>query len=184
MSSLHMTEIEDIPQDLMSEPLDWFFAEHYRHRQFCRLLDEVAAAHVFDGERVTQLVEFLRNELSLHIIDEEEDLFPLLRRRALPEDEVEQALGLLSAEHKADAALAQTLREHLESCLARQSAPGMDPQVRKAMQDFARQELRHLALENAVVLPIARLRLSPRDLKGMSRRLAARRGIVLEPAPA
>ena len=176
--------IEDIPRELIHEPLDWFFAEHYRHRQACRLMVEVAAAHVFDGERVTALAEFVRNDLALHVIDEEEDLFPLLRRRALPEDEVEDVLGRLSAEHKTDSTRAQVLREHLETCLARQTAPGMIPEARKALQDFAVQELRHLALENAVVLPIARLRLTAKDLKAMSRRLAARRGVVLEAAPA
>ena len=176
-------EIEEIPRELMTEPLDWFFAEHYRHRQFCRLLTEVAAAHVFDGERITALVEFIRNDLALHIIDEEEDLFPLLRRRALPEDEIEDVLGRLSAEHKTDSMCAQSVRGHLENCLARQSAPGMIPEARKALQDFASHELRHLALENAVVLPIARLRLSGGDLRAMSRRLAARRGAVLEMSP-
>ncbi|MFZ5719174.1 MAG: hemerythrin domain-containing protein [Pseudomonadota bacterium] len=174
------TTIEDIPRDLINEPLEWFFAEHYRHRQACRMMTEVAAAHVFDGERITALVEFIRNDLALHIIDEEEDLFPLLRRRTLPEDEIEDVLGRLSAEHKSDAVCAQVVRDHLEACLGRQVAPGMVAEARKAMQDFASQELQHLALENAVVLPIARLRLTAKDLKGMSRRLAARRGMVLE----
>ena len=176
-------EIEAIPCELMKAPLDWFFAEHYRHRQFCRLMTEVAMAHVFDGERITALVEFIRNDLALHIIDEEEDLFPLLRRRALPEDEIEDVLGRLSAEHKTDSMRAQSVRDHLEACLARQTAPGMVPEARKAMQDFASQELRHLALENAVVLPVARIRLSEADNSAMARRLAARRGIVLEPSP-
>lgn len=182
MDRLNADEIEDIPRDLLAEPLEWFFAEHFRHRLFCRLINEVAAAHVFDGERVTKLVEFLKNDLPIHIIDEEQDLFPLLRRRALPEDEVEKVLGLLSAEHKADAAKAQTVRTHLETALQGQTAPGMEPASRKALEDFASQELRHLALENAVVLPIARRRLTARDLRSLSRRLAARRGIVLERA--
>ncbi|WP_334162884.1 hemerythrin domain-containing protein [Phenylobacterium sp.] len=176
--------LEDIPPALMGEPLEWFFAEHYRHRQFCRFVQETAAAHVFDGGRLTRLLEFLRNELALHIIDEEEDLFPLLRRRAQPEDDIEQVLGLLSAEHRTDAALAEVVRGHVEACLAARTAPGMNPAARKAMQDFADQELRHLALENAVVLPMARMRLTPADLKSMSRRIAARRGVILEPAGA
>lgn len=184
MAQLQNDLIEDIPLDLLREPLDWFFAEHYRHRQACRLMFDVALAHVFDGARVTALAEFLRNDLPLHIIDEEQDLFPLLRRRAHPEDAVETVLGMLSAEHKADAAHAQEVRDGLEACLAGQTAPGMDMGIRRRMQAFAAQELRHLALENAVVLPIARLRLSPADLQAMSRRLAARRGVVLEAAPA
>lgn len=184
MDTPRTDDIEDMPNELMSEPLEWFFAEHYRHRQFCRLVNDVALAHVFDGERVSLLVNFMRYDLPLHIIDEEQDLFPLLRRRALPEDEVENVLGQLSAEHKADAAQAALVRKVLETCLEQRSAPGMDPAARRTLQDFASQELRHLALENAVVLPIARLRLTAKDLTGMSRRLAARRGLVLEPAPA
>src|SRR5690606_3657521 len=135
-----------------------------------------------DGRRVTRLVEFLRNDLPLHIIDEEQDLFPLLRRRVLPEDEVETVLGRLSAEHRADAAQGREVRALLEDALERQAAPGMDPAARKALRGFASQELQHLALENAVVLPIARLRLTAKDLAGLGRRLAARRGVVLERA--
>lgn len=180
MSYATLPEIEDIPQGLMKDPLDWFFAEHYRQRQFYRLVNELAAATVFDRERVTRLLEFLRHDLALHMIAEEEDLFPLLRRRALPEDEVEQVLDLLSTEHRSDMTQAQTLRDHLEACLLDRKAPGLYPGVCKIMQDFAAQALRHLALENAVVLPIARLRLSTDDLVAMGRRLAARRGIVLE----
>lgn len=174
-----LPEIDNIPQDLMKDPLDWFFAEHNRQRQFYRMIGEVAAANVFDGGQMTRLLDFLRHDLALHVIDEEEDLFPLLRRRALPEDEVEQVLDLLSTEHRSDMSQAQTLRGHLEACLLDRKAAGLEPGGRKIMQDFATQALRHLALENAVVLPIARLRLSPEDLVAMGRRLAARRGIVL-----
>lgn len=172
--------IEDIHPADFPDPVDWFFAEHYRHRQFCHALTESAAAHVFDGEQLTRLVEFLRHDMALHIIDEEEDLFPLLRRRAHPEDEIEGVLGLLSGEHKADGVKAQSVLRLLDDCLARQAAPGLDSSARKAMLELAAQELRHLALENAVVLPIARLRLSSRDFDRLRRRLAARRGVVLE----
>jgi hemerythrin-like domain-containing protein len=180
MAYTRLPEIENIPQDLMKDPLDWFFAEHYRQRQFYRMIGEEAAANVFDGGRMTRLLDFLRHDLALHVIDEEEDLFPLLRRRALPEDEVEQVLDLMSTEHRSDMTQAQILRDHLEACLLDRKAPGLEPGVRKIMQDFAAQALRHLALENAVVLPIARLRLAPDDLVAMGRRLAARRGMVLE----
>ena len=44
------------------------------------------------------------------------------------------------------------------------------------MFDFARNERRHLALENSVVLPLARRRLSAEDLAGLSARLTARHG--------
>jgi hemerythrin-like domain-containing protein len=172
MSPVRRAIIEDMPTHLLAEPLEWFFAEHFRHRQCCALIEEVAASVVFDGERITKIVDFLRHDLPLHVIDEEEDLFPLLRRRCQPEDELEKILGVLSAEHRDDVDTAARVREHLEACLETRSAPGLDADKRKAMQAFATQERRHLGLENAVVLPIARLRLSPSDLATLSRRLA------------
>lgn len=180
MKYTECAEIEDIPLELLDEPLNWFFAEHYRHRQLCRMIDEVAVAVVFDAERITKIIDFLRYDLPLHVIDEEEDLFPLLRRRSLPEDELDQVLGVLSAEHKADIDHARAVRSLLEASLEARAAPGLDGAKRKALNDFAAQERHHLALENAVVLPIARLRLSEEDLAGMSRRLAARRGRLVE----
>lgn len=173
------TEIEAIPLHLLAEPIAWFFAEHYRHRQACKLIEDVAAAMVFDRQRLVELVDFLEHDLPLHVIDEEEDFFPLLRRRCEPEDDVERVLGMLSAEHRNDVVQAHAVRDHLRACLVSARAPGLDPAQRRAMIAFATQERRHLGLENAIVLPIARLRLSQDDLTTLGRRLAARRGRLL-----
>lgn len=171
--------IEPLPDHLVADPLSFFFAEHYRHRQLCHAIDRLAASTYFDAAAVSEVVDFLRYEAPVHIIDEEEDLFPLLRRRCLPEDDLERILGLLSAEHKADGVLGRQVRRHLEACLDAREAPGGQMERRRDLTQFAAQERRHLALENAIVLPIARLRLSQEDLKALSRRLAARRGRVL-----
>jgi iron-sulfur cluster repair protein YtfE (RIC family) len=169
------TEIEAIPLHSLAEPIEWFFAEHYRHRQACKLIEDVAAAMVFDGPMLTVLIGFLDHDLPLHVLDEEEDFFPLLLRRCELGDDVERVLGMLSAEHRADAVQAGAVRDHLQACLERQCAPGLDPAQRKAMIAFAVQERRHLGLENAIVLPIARLRLTADDLLSLGGRLAARR---------
>lgn len=170
--------IEPISPDLMATPLDFFFAEHFRHRQLCALIDRLSTATFFDPGPIAEVVDFLRFEAPIHIIDEEEDLFPLLRRRCLPEDDVEGVLGVLSAEHKADAILGRGVRDYLEHCLDTRAAPGTNMDGRRDLAAFAAQERRHLALENAVVLPIARQRLTPEDLTGLARRLAARRGMA------
>jgi iron-sulfur cluster repair protein YtfE (RIC family) len=172
------TLIDQIPAALVSDPVAWFFLEHERHRRFCALMDQAAAARDFDADTLAYLLDFLRNELARHIIDEEEDLFPLLRRRALPDDAIDEVLRRLSAEHRADADHAHQVRDQLEVCLKARKAPSQVAGAERAMHDFASQELRHLALENAVVLPIARLRLTPPDLKRLSRRLAERRGLT------
>jgi hemerythrin-like domain-containing protein len=164
------------------QPLEWFAAEHYRHRQFCGLMHELAGSERFEAGPISAVVEFLRHELGRHLADEEQDLFPLLRKRARAEDHVDEVLGRLEGEHKGDLAHGHGLRAHLERCLQTHTAPGRDPAAKLALGAFASQELRHLALENAVVLPLARLRLTDRDLKGLSRRLAARRGFPLRSA--
>ncbi|MFN3582658.1 hemerythrin domain-containing protein [Phenylobacterium sp.] len=176
MMTLQVADIEPLPRELMAAPLDWFFAEHGRHRHFCKLVNEAAVARRFDAAQIGRLLDFLANDLPLHVADEEECLFPLLRRRALPEDNIEEALSLLCADHKGDVDIAALVRGRLETCLDLGRAPGADHGTRLALLDFASHELHHLALENAVVLPIARLRLTPADLRTISRRLAARRG--------
>ncbi|MCF8505864.1 MAG: hemerythrin domain-containing protein [Caulobacter sp.] len=162
----------------MASPLDFFFAEHFRHRQLCGLIDQLSKTTFFDPGPIAEVVDFLRFEAPIHIIDEEEDLFPLLRRRCLAEDEVEGVLGVLSAEHKADGLLGKVVRTYLERCLETRAAPGATHEGRRDLAAFATQERRHLALENAVVLPIARQRLTAEDLAGLARRLAARRGMA------
>jgi iron-sulfur cluster repair protein YtfE (RIC family) len=176
--------IPPVAERLLADPLEWFAAEHQRHRQFCLLMHGLAAERSFRAEPVAALVDFLRHELGRHLADEEEDLFPLLRKRALAEDQVDDVLRRLRAEHRGDLAHGGALRAHLERCLETRTAPGADAAVALALDAFASQELNHLALENAVLLPLARLRLAAADLVWLSGRLAARRGAAAEPAPA
>jgi iron-sulfur cluster repair protein YtfE (RIC family) len=173
-------QIEALPAGLVHEPLNWLFAEHYRHRQLCRLIERVGTATILLREEVEEILTFLRKDMTLHIIDEEEDLFPLLRRRCLPEDELGPLLGALSAAHRDDIEQTQTLSTLLERALIEGQPPGHDLETRRLFTDFALHERRHIALENAVILPIARLRLTPQDLHVLSIRMAARRGVFLD----
>jgi iron-sulfur cluster repair protein YtfE (RIC family) len=176
--------IEDVGRSGVADPLAWFFDQHERHRQLCRLMVRASEAPAFDEDLLVRLIAFVRKELGWHVADEEECLFPLLRRRAGKGDNIEDVLGQLSAEHRLDVGRAASLADHLEACLEQRIAPGLVPACRDSLKAFASQELRHLALENAVVLPIARLRLSPGDLVDLGQRLAARRGLGAGEEPA
>ncbi len=174
--------VAETPDALLSDPIAWFFAEHHRHRQFCDLMQRTSIATNYDEGLLRWLLDFVVHELALHVLDEEEDLFPLMLARARPEDELEKVLKLLSGEHAKDLTRAASVRRHLETCL-RQEVPISRSNVRRrSLESFAVQERGHLALENAVVLPIARLRLTERDLVELSNRLATRRGIARRPA--
>jgi iron-sulfur cluster repair protein YtfE (RIC family) len=173
--------IEPVPPELVHEPLNWLFAEHYRHRQLCQLIERVGTATVLLNDEAHEILGFLRHDMPLHVVDEEDDLFPLLRRRCQAEDELDSVLGALSADHRSDLDRARVLITALEGALAEGRAPGHDRESRHVFTDFALHERRHVALENAVVLPIARLRLTSADLRSLSIRLAARRGVLLDP---
>lgn len=171
--------IERSPPELIREPLEFLFAEHYRHRQMCKILEFLAVCQDFDAELVASTDDFIRYDLALHVIDEEDDLFPLLRRRCAEDDDIEDVLGRLSADHALDQELARAVRAVLALALERRVAPAAIPGAPETLLQLARQEKSHMALENAVVMPLARRRLTGEDLLALSVRLAARRGVTL-----
>ena len=163
------------------DPLEFMLAEHLNHRRMCRALERLAAAAEFDAVRITSLLDFIRFDLTLHVIDEEEDFFPMLRERCLPEDAVEEVLARLSEEHAEDKTLSVRVRDVLNACLIVRKPPHAIEGGAEALMKFAQHEMRHLALENAVVVPLARRRFDEQDLRALSRRLLDRRRRVTAP---
>lgn len=169
-------DIPAVSLDLMAAPLQWFWAEHARHRRMCRLLDELAdAGEVWPGVTET-LLRYLEQEIPDHFRDEEDALFPRLRRRCTPQDSIGPVLASLAAEHKHDLNSAAEIAALLRGSLAKGVPPGADPVIRDRLHDFAQHERHHLALEDAVVLRIAKFRLSEADLGHVSRKLSEGRG--------
>jgi iron-sulfur cluster repair protein YtfE (RIC family) len=145
----------------------------------CTILEYLAGAKDFEAALTATTLDFVRYDLTVHVIDEEEDLFPLLRRRCEPDDAIEDVLGRLSGEHATDQDQARAVRAVLETALADQIPVSRIPGAAATLRQFATHQRAHLALENAIVMPLARRRITGHDLEGMSKRLAARRGIVL-----
>lgn len=170
--------LEPIPFALLDEPLDYIFADHFRQRTVCALLRRFAAARQARRAEADSVVALLSGELETHHLDEDEDLFPALRRRALPEDNLGTTLARLTEDHR----LAEPM---LETVIAALTARPADDPVRfskaecEVMQAYAAREHRHLAIENGVVLAIARIRLTRPDLRAMSHAMKARRGVGL-----
>ena len=57
--------IERLPPELVHEPLNWLFAEHYRHRQLCQLIERVGTATVLLGDEAQEILDFLRHDMPL-----------------------------------------------------------------------------------------------------------------------
>lgn len=169
--------IEAVPLELLREPLVWFFAEHYRHRDVCKRLLVLAETVENDAAALEEIHVFLESDLPVHIIDEEDDLFPLLRRRCEADDQIEKVLGLLSGEHANDMHGASEVKALVAKALSENRGLASYAEAARIIPSFCHSQKRHIAVENAVVLPIARLRLTARDLRDLGRRLAARRGL-------
>ncbi len=165
------------PVAQLATPLDYIFADHVRQRVLCSVLDQIAETRALDRDLAAAALGFLKADFAPHIIDEEEDLFPLLRRRSRPEDHIEAVLGDLSQEHAADQLDAQVIIEGLQAVLENRGNDRLDQDFRRLLRRFAAYERRHLTVENAIVMPLARARLTQDDLRNLGRRMAARRGL-------
>jgi hemerythrin-like domain-containing protein len=165
------------------EPLDFILFEHLKHREMCKALDRLAESTEFDPKEVTRLAEFIRVDLTMHVFDEEEDFFPLLRRRCLPEDEIDIALERMNREHEDDRELSARVRIALLDSITQGKPPSQIPGASETLLEFAQNQRRHMTLENAVLIPLARRRLSRDDIDALGARLANRRRPRV-PAPA
>ena len=163
------------PAELLGAPIDYFFADHFRQRTLCRLIDEISNARECDDECVRAVVRFLGDDFGKHIADEEEDLFPLLQLRGEPDDRIGDIVGQLCEEHAADRKDADAVAAGLDALLDRS---GYSTALRKLLRRFAANERRHFLVENAIVLPLARARLTADDLVDLGRRMARRRGLA------
>ena len=171
-------KIEAIPENLFREPVDYLYADHFRQRVVCGFLDEIAQDP--EAGRVPEIaalvLDYLVRDLPQHTADEEQDLFPRLRARCKPEDQVERIIMLLSEEHARDQEVVLALPAGLRSLVEGRPLPQPELFV-QAASTFAECQRRHLAWEEGVIFPLARKRLQPDDLAELGRNMAARRGL-------
>jgi len=169
------------PNERFRDPLSFIYAEHYRNRIICNTLD---AAHPawrskLSTQELEAIVEFYADDLPLHVADEEEFLFPTLRERCKPSDNLPEILALLETEHRSDQALIDSVIAGLKELITSGSVgePDLFAQNCQAMSEFQR---RHIAWENSVLLPLAKRRLTADDIVDLGRAMAERRGVVLD----
>lgn len=158
---------------LLGNPLDFISEEHMREREMCALIDRITTDADGRTEDMQEVLSFLESELPLHLQDEEEDLFSLMLRRCQPEDEIDKVIGRLRSDHGHSMHDTPAAAEILKAALGARGT--LSEQDRDALRDYAGHSRRHLILENAVILPIARARLLAEDLEEMRAHMIARR---------
>lgn len=159
---------------LLRSPLDFIIEDHLRLRAMCAEMDKLAEAKAFQPEAVARLLEYLKRELPLLLDDEDEDLLPRVLRRAETEDELPKLAQRLHKEHA-------QISAHLDIALAGLESFGPDTpagcETRDALKKLADATRRHLIFENAVLIPLARARLTQDDLGAMRDAMLRRRGL-------
>jgi hemerythrin-like domain-containing protein len=160
---------------LLANPLDFISEDHLRERQICAIIDGLAMTASLDRQAATRVLRFLNEELTVHLRDEAEDLFPLLAQRCTEEDAIEGAISRIRADQDEAMRLLPKMRATLAGCL--DTGADLSAEGRAVLTRFAGHVRRHLVAENAILLPIARARLTRSDLRTLSRHMRSRRGL-------
>lgn len=160
---------------LLGNPLDFIAEDHLRERQICALIDSIANAAGADADDLDNVLSFLGEELEMHLQDEEDGLFPLMREKCDAEDEIGDVIERLHSDHARITSVVPQVRQSLKQLLAGRSA--LIEADRQMLAEFANDTRRHLIVENAIILPIARARLNAADLDGLRSGMLKRRGL-------
>lgn len=147
-------------------PLDILAQEHQRLHMLCDALEEIAddLPDVFDRALCGIAARTLKHDLPLHHLAEDEGLFPLLKARVRPEDNFDTVLVQLSAEHDMDDDLSRELVELLES-MAEGIVPRNPDMAGYMLRSYFESYRRHMSIEDGLIFPLARARLTPDDLR-------------------
>ncbi len=153
-------------------PIEMLYEEHFHQRQMAQDMEALADSQMPRPDLARCILGALTGRLIHHRADEDESLFPRLRTRAHPEDEIGPLLDQLQAEH----AQLRDMSDKLMPALYRMADGALPaPEDRDALHRFAQAERNHLIAENALVLPLARLRLSASDKLAALAEMRARR---------
>ncbi len=159
----------------VDNPLDYITEDHMREREICALIDQIVPTARITQSELKQMLDFLEQRLPQHLADEEIDLFPMMLRRCDPDDEIEHVIDKLTKDHDHAVTDASDVVRILKNALAQSQT--FSTQECEKMSEFAHHSRRHLILENAIILPIARARLTEDDMHEMKQHMRERRGL-------
>ncbi|WP_119269529.1 hemerythrin domain-containing protein [Taklimakanibacter deserti] len=173
-----MMSTQQIQSDgwLRRSPLDLIEHEHLAQAQLCDSLERIAddLPDNVDRRLCMQVIDALQFQMPVHHRDEELGLFPLIEKRALPDDNIHDILARLALEHATDESFASELLESLEGLREGKKLKNPD-MVGYMLRSFFESYRRHIHWENAIVLPLARARLTSEDLEELNRAMVSHR---------
>lgn len=155
------------------DPLELLLACHGRVEQHYQLLQRLVG-HIrdkgVDAEAKTAIArvhKYFNTAAVHHHQDEEEDIFPLLSG-------VEELLGQLRSEHET----LEAQWRQIDSLLQSTDLAKRTQELAQCSDEFARAYARHIELENGQIIPMAKVQLSPAQLKTIGQGMARRRQAI------
>jgi hemerythrin-like domain-containing protein len=114
---MSQADASDRPSSFARNPLDMIASAHAVQVEMCDAMERIADGLPDEVDRrlCAQVASCLEFDLPLHHHDEEHALFPLLKKRALPEDGLDHILERLAVEHSSDNDFASEIAEALET---------------------------------------------------------------------
>lgn len=165
-----------IADSLLDTPLAYILAVHDRHRAICAYLVHLARAKRVENADADMLIDYFDRELPLHHADEIQAFCPALRRRSLADKEFITSIDRLEAHHAASSAMAKEITDGFRK-IVKDTPARFSGHFAEKLQQYAENEHRSLAYENAVILAIAEVRLKKADVLAISQDMKNRRGI-------
>jgi len=160
----------------VTNPIDILAHDHSRQEWLCDVLETIADGlpGKLECALAAMVAEALKIDVPLHHENEELGLFPLLSRRAAVADNIDAVIRQLNREHMADDTYANDLIDLLEA-LASGRVPANPEMAGYMIRGFFESYRRHIAFENMVVLPLARVRLTDGDMADLLTHIQASR---------
>jgi pyridoxamine 5'-phosphate oxidase len=166
------------------QPVEMWLACHKRVLRFSALIKRLAehvAAHGANDEAqvtATSIRRYFNEAAPRHHDDEELDMFPLLRERAdgTADAEALAATNHVEDEHLVMAGLWKALDAELAAIASGQPI-ALDAHQCDRFESLYR---RHIEIEEQIVLPALKRRLTADDWKAIGRTMAERRGLDWE----
>jgi hypothetical protein len=161
------------PGDMLERPLDYILAGNMRQRAASTLLARLAEQRRGERDEVDLIQSYLARDLVLHEADKSGDLYPVLARRAHAEDEIGGMLASLGRAVATEPVIAAMARALSSDPPAAEIA--FDAECCDLMRLYAACSRNRIAVENNIVLVLARARLTKRDLAALTGSMRKRR---------
>lgn len=168
-----LTPVETFPPAFAGLALDFMIRRHRRLRRAAEIIAFVADGG-FDRRRVGELIAFLEVDLGRHEADNEGAVFPALLLHCLPEDGIDALIERLAEDHKR----AERGRDEVVRLVkSRLAGAELAPESAARLRSFSRHVRQQIALEDAILIPIARVRLDGDALRLLGLKLKARQAV-------